>query len=45
MKAIEGEREAIENEKDDIERQFGALKLMVEPYRYDIVNTLDVHKL
>ena len=31
---MEGEREAIENEKDDLERQFETLKLMVEPYRY-----------
>merc|ERR1719278_1245597 len=33
MKAMEREREAIENEKDDLEHQFEALKLMVEPYR------------
>ena len=42
---MEGEREAIENEKDDLERQFEALKLMVEPSRYYLVNTLNVHKL
>ena len=42
---MEGEREAIENEKDDLERQFEALKLMVEPYRYYLKSILDVHKL
>ena len=45
MKAMEGEREAIENEKDDLERQFEALKLMVEPYRYYLKNTLDVNTI
>ena len=34
MKSMEGERDTIENEKDDLERQFEALKLMAEPYRY-----------
>ena len=42
---MEGEREAIENEKDDLERQFEALKLMVEPYRYYLRFTVNVQKL
>ena len=34
MKAMEREKEELESEKSDLENQFEALKLMVEPYRY-----------
>ena len=34
MKAMEMEKEEMESEKIDLENQFEALKLMVEPYRY-----------
>ena len=34
MKAMEREKEEMESEKSDLENQFEALKLMVEPYRY-----------
>ena len=34
MKAMEREKEELETEKGDLENQFEALKLMVEPYRY-----------
>ena len=33
MKAMEMEKEEMESEKTDLENQFEALKLMVEPYR------------
>merc|ERR1712203_327136 len=33
MKAMEREKEEMESEKTDLENQFEALKLMVEPYR------------
>ena len=31
---MEREKEEMESEKSDLENQFEALKLMVEPYRY-----------
>lgn len=45
MKAMEGDRELLEEEKDDISNQFEALKLMVEPYRSGHTGVDDFRRL